>query len=215
MRDVGAGSLSTAELLAILLRTGLRNENVLHMAERLLSDYGNLKALHLATFDELASQRGMAVAKTAQVKAALELGRRMQVEAPVANPVINSPKDVYDAVGTEMVYLDHEELRVLVVDSRNRVVHTEKLYQGTINASTLRTAEVFREAVRRNQPNIIVVHNHPSGDPTPSPDDEHATRLLVQAGDLLEIKVLDHIIVAHNEGQRYFSMKDSRRGFDS
>ncbi len=214
LRDRGAQALSNSELLAILLRVGRRNESVVSMSTRLLRDLGGLKGLHQATFDELASQPGMAVAKTAQIKAALELGRRLQVESPEQRPIISGPQDIYNLVGSDMVFLDHEELRVLVLDTRNHVVHTESLYRGTVNAAHVRTAEVFREAVRRNQPNIIVVHNHPSGDPTPSPDDESTTRLLVEAGKALDIKVLDHVIVAHNDGARFASMKDMGLGFE-
>ena len=215
LRDQGAPALSNSELLAILLRVGRRNESVVSMATRLLRDMDGLKGLQQATFDEISKQPGMAVAKTAQIKAALELGRRLQAEAPEERPVISGPEDVYNIVGSEMVFLEHEELRVLVLDTRNHVVHVEALYRGTVNSSQVRTAEVFREAVRRNQPNVIVVHNHPSGDPAPSPDDERTTRHLVEAGKALEIQVLDHIVVAHNQGTRYVSMRNMRLGFDS
>ena len=215
LRDRGAQALSNSELLAILLRVGRRNESVVTMSTRLLRDIGGLKGLHQATFDELARQPGMAIAKTAQIKAALELGRRLQVEAPEQRPVISGPEDVYNVVGSDMVLLDHEELRVLVLDTKNHVVHIESLYRGTVNSSHVRTAEVFREAVRRNQPGIIIVHNHPSGDPTPSSDDERTTRQLIEAGNALDIKVLDHIIVAHSEGVRFASMREMRLGFDS
>ena len=214
LRDQGAQALSNSELLAILLRVGRRNESVITMSTRLLRDLGGLKGLQQATFDELARQPGMAVAKTAQIKAALELGRRLQIASPEQRPVISGPEDVYNVVGSDMVFLDHEELRVLVLDTKNHVVHTESLYRGTVNSSHVRTAEVFREAVRRNQPSIIVVHNHPSGDPTPSSDDERTTRHLIEAGNALDIKVLDHIVVAHNEGARFASMKEMRLGFD-
>ena len=215
LRDQGAQAVSNSELLAILLRVGRQNESVVSMATRLLRDLGGVKGLHQATFDELARQPGMAVAKTAQIKAALELGRRLQVESPEQRPIISGPEDVYNLVGSDMVFLDHEELRVLVLDTKNHVVHMESLYRGTVNSSHVRIAEVFREAVRRNQPNIIVVHNHPSGDPTPSSDDERTTRNLIEAGKTLEIQLLDHVVVAHNEGPRFVSMKNMRLGFDS
>lgn len=183
------------------------------MATRLLRELGGLKGIHQAPFDELASQPGLAVAKTAQIKAALELGRRLQAEAPEQRPVIRSAEDVYRIVASDMEFLQHEELRILVLDTKNHVIHIESLYRGTVNSSHVRTAEVFREAVRRNQPNIIVVHNHPSGDLTPSSDDERTTRHLVEAGKALDIKVLDHVIVAHNDGKRFLSMRDMRLGF--
>ncbi len=213
LRDQGAQALSNSELLAILLRVGRRNESAVTMATRLLQN--GLKGLQQAAFDELAGQPGLGMAKAAQIKAALELGRRLQAEAPETRPAITGPEDVYTIVGAEMVFLEHEELRVLVLDSRNRVVHIETLYRGTANSSHVRTAEVFREAVRRNQPQIIVVHNHPSGDPTPSADDVRATRFMAEAGKTLEIEVLDHIVVAHNQGRRFVSMRDSRLGFDA
>lgn len=214
LRALTAQALSNSELLAILLRVGRRNESVVTMSTRLLRDLGGLKGLQQATFDELAGQPGMAVAKTAQIKAAMELGRRLQIESPEQRPVISRPADVYNVVGSDMVFLEHEELWVLVLDTGNHVVHTESLYRGTVNSSHVRTAEVFREAVRRNQPSIIVVHNHPSGDPTPSPDDERTTRHLVEAGKMLEIQLLDHIVVAHNQEARFASMRDMGLGFD-
>ena len=213
LRDHGADALSNSELLAILLRVGRANESVVTMATRLLGQLGGLKGLHVASFDELARQPGLAIAKTAQIKAALELGRRLQIESPEQRPVITSPEDVYRIVASDMVFLQHEELRVLVLDTKNHVVHVESLYRGTVNSSNVRTAEVFREAVRRNQPHVIIVHNHPSGDPTPSPDDERATRHLIAAGQTLDIKLLDHVVVAHNDARPYLSMRDMRLGF--
>ena len=215
LRDRGPQALSNTELLAILLRVGRQNESAVTMSTRLLRDLGGLRGLHTASFDELSNQPGLAVAKTAQIMAALELGRRVQLEAPEQRPRISGPEDVYNLVGAEMVFLDHEELRVLVLDTRQHVAHIESLYRGTVNSSQVRTAEVFREAVRRNLPNIIVVHNHPSGDPTPSPDDRRTTRQLIAAGKALDVQVLDHVVVAHSEGPRYVSMRDRGIGFTS
>ena len=214
LRDLGAQSLSTPELLAILLRVGRRDENVITMATRLLADNEGVKGLEQAAFHELASRPGMGVAKTAQIKAALELGRRLMQADPTERRIISGPGDVYDVVGADMVFLEHEELRVLVLSTRNHVIDVTTVYRGTVNSSQVRVAEVFREPVRRNQPSIIVVHNHPSGDVTPSPDDERTTRRLVEAGKTLEIDVLDHVIVGYSATRPFMSMRDAGLGYD-
>lgn len=214
LRDLGAQSLSTPELLAILLRVGRKDENVITMATRLLAEHEGVKGLEQAAFHELASRPGLGVAKTAQIKAALELGRRLMQADPSQRRIISSPQDVYDVVGAEMVFLEHEELRVIVLNTRNHVIDVATIYRGTVNSSNVRVAEVFREAVRRNQPSMIVVHNHPSGDVTPSPDDERTTRLLVAAGKTLEIEVLDHVIIGYNAERPFISMRDAGLGYD-
>lgn len=211
LRDAGPEALSTGELLAILLRTGSTRENVLQQSGRLLSTWGGLGGLARVSFAELCAQHGMGEAKACQVKAALELGRRLAVSlSGDERPQISSPDQVAALIQTEMSLLPQESLRVVLLTTKNHVVGIREVYRGTVSSSQVRPAEVFREAVRETCPSIIVVHNHPSGDPTPSPDDIAVTRDLVAAGDLLEIEVLDHLVIG---GGRFVSMKQQRLGF--
>ena len=210
MARVGEGALSTAELLAIILRTGVGGESVLDMATRLLSSYGGLSGLARASVPELMAEKGLAEAKTAQLKAALELGRRMLSVSPEDRFVIRSPTDVAQLLMAEMAHLEQEHFRVLYLDTRNRLLGSETVYVGSLNASHIRVGEVFRDAVKRNCAAIIVVHNHPSGDPTPSPEDVEVTRQLVAAGNLLDIDVLDHLVIGQ---QRFVSLRERGLGF--
>ena len=210
LREHGAGALSNAELLAILLRTGSQGENVLVQAGRLLSTWNGLPGLARVSFAELERAFGMGEAKTSQVKAALELGKRLVTALPEERPEIREPRDVANLLSTEMSLLDQESLRVVLLNTKNRVVAIREVHRGNVNSARVRPAEVFRDAVRETCPALIVVHNHPSGDPTPSPDDAAVTRDLVAAGELLEIDVLDHIVIG---GGRFVSMKAQKLGF--
>jgi len=209
--SAGEGALSTTELLAIILRTGVGGESVLDMASRLISRYGGLAGLARASFAELRAEKGLGPAKTAQLKAALELGRRMLLASPEERLVVRSPADVAQLMMAEMAHLEQEHFRVLYLDTRNRLLGSEVVYVGSLNASHIRVGEVFRDAVKRNCAAIIVVHNHPSGDPTPSPEDVQVTRQLVAAGALLDIEVLDHLIVGQ---QRFVSLRERGLGFE-
>ena len=211
LAQAGEGALSTAELLAIVLRTGVGGENVLSLATRLLSAYGGLPGLARATFAELQVVKGLGPAKSAQLKAALELGRRMLVASPDQRFVVRSPADVAQLLMAEMAHLEQEHFRVLYLDTRNHVLGSATLYVGSLNASHIRVAEVFRDAVKRNCAAIIVAHNHPSGDPTPSPEDVNVTRQLTQAGRLLDIELLDHLVVGQ---QRFVSLRERGLGFE-
>jgi len=206
----GEGALSTSELLAIILRTGTGGESVLDMASRLLSCYGGLAGLARASFAELEAERGMGEAKTSQLKAAIELGRRMLLSSPEDRFLVRSPSDVAQLLMSEMAHLQQEHFQVLYLDTRNRLLGSETVYVGSLNASHIRVAEVFRDAVKRNCAAIIVAHNHPSGDPTPSPEDVEVTRQLVAAGNLLDIEVLDHLIIGQ---QRFVSLRERGLGF--
>ncbi len=150
------------------------------------------------SFPELCKVSGVGPAKAAQLKAAIELGRRLSMIQPQEQVIISSPQDVADQVQYKMANLEQEELWVLLLDSRNHHMRTVQLYKGSLNSSSVRPAEIFRDAIRHNAANIIVVHNHPSGDPSPSPEDIHLTRVLIEAGKMLELQVLDHIIVGAN-----------------
>jgi DNA repair protein RadC len=210
LAKLGPQSLTNAELLAILLRVGMVGETAVQVGQRLLQTFGGISGIHRASFDELSSQKGIKLAKAAQIKAAIELGRRLVLEAPEERPTIHSPAEAAELVQYEMSALEQEELRVLLLDTRNRVQHIETIYRGSVNSSQVRVAEIFKTAIRRNASNIIVIHNHPSGDPTPSPDDIAITRAILQAGDLLDVKLLDHIIVGRG---RFVSLKERGLGF--
>ena len=206
----GANSLSNAELLAIILRTGTRDENVLLVAQRLLANFGGLAGLVQGSIPEIGSEKGLGPAKVAQIKAALELGRRLLIEAPDERPQIRSPADAANLVMSEMGLLEQEHLRTMLLDTKNRVLATPTIYQGSLNTSLIRVGELFREAIRANCASLIVVHNHPSGDPTPSPEDVAVTKQIVEAGRLLDVEVLDHLIIGR---QRFVSLKERGLGF--
>jgi DNA repair protein RadC len=206
----GPAALSTAELLAIILRVGGRGENAIRMAERLLSRFGGLAGLARAGFDELRGQHGMGEAKATQIKAALELGRRLLATSPLERPQITGPADAANLLQLEMQQLEQEQLRTVLLDTKNFVQRVSTVYSGSLNSAVVRIGEVFRDAIRANAASIIVAHNHPSGDPTPSPEDVRVTELLVEAGRLLDIEVLDHLIIGRN---RFVSLKEQRLGF--
>ncbi len=210
LAEHGAQALTNAELLAILLRVGIQGENAVEVGQRLLQDCGGLHGLHRASFAELCAMRGLGQAKAAQIKAAIELGKRLRNEDPDDRPMVHSPADAAALVEYEMSALVQEHLRIIVLDTRNRVLSVEKQYMGSLNASTVRVGELFRAAIQRTAASIILAHNHPSGDPSPSPEDVNLTRSAVQAGKLLDIEVLDHIIIGRN---RYVSLKEKGLGF--
>jgi len=210
LRDAGPGSLSNQELLAILLRTGQANESALAVASRLLGRFDGLVGLARSSFADLCAERGLGPAKAAQLQAALELGRRVGAAQPAERPVIRYPADVANLLQGEMGLLDQEHLRVLLLNTRNHVLATHEVYHGNVHTAVVRIGELFREALRQNAPCIILVHNHPSGDPSPSSDDVRMTEQAVAAGDILDIEVLDHIVIAHG---KFASMKEQKKGF--
>lgn len=206
----GAQSLNTAELLAILLRVGVKGENAVQLGQRILQTFGGLSGLHRAGFDEVQAQHGVGEAKASALKAAIELGRRLSLQAPEERPSINSPADAAALVQYEMSALEQEHLRVILLDTRNQVVDIVELYRGSLNASPVRVAEIFKPAIRRNAASLILVHNHPSGDPTPSADDLVLTRAVREAGRLLDLELLDHLVIGQG---RFISMKERRLAF--
>ena len=210
LRKLGSQALSSAELLAILLRVGVTGENAVQVGQRLLQTFGGLAGLHKASFEEVRAQHGVGDAKAAQIKAAIELGRRLTLESPDERLAINSPAEAAALVQYEMSGLEQEHLRVILLDTRNRVLDTVEIYRGSVNSSQVHIGEVFKPAIRRNATAIIVIHNHPSGDPTPSPDDVAVTRAILQAGKLLDVNVLDHMIIGQG---RWVSLKERGLGF--
>jgi DNA repair protein RadC len=212
LEHLGAQVLSTAELLAILLRAGVPGENAVQVGQRLLGEFKGLAGLHRAPFEELCNQHGIGKAKAAQIKAAIELGHRLAVVSPDERPTINSPADAAALVAYDMSALEQEHLRVILLDTRNRVLDIVEVYKGSVNSSQVHVGELFKPAIRRNAAAVIIVHNHPSGDPTPSPDDGAVTRAIVQAGKLLDVEVLDHMVIGQGQG-KWVSMKERGLGF--
>lgn len=210
LAQYGAGALSNAELLAIILRVGTGGENVLNLSQRLLNTHG-LTGLYRKSVAELSEEKGLGEAKVVQIKAAFELGRRLLLASPDERPQIRTPADAANILMSEMSLLEQEHLRVMLLDTRNRVQATPTVYVGSLNTAMIRVAEIFREAIRHNSAALIVAHNHPSGDPTPSPEDVSVTREIIQAGRLLDIEVLDHLII----GQQHFvSLKERALAFE-
>ena len=210
LRAYGAGSLSNAELTAILLRTGLKGENVLALSSRLLVDFKGLDGIARASFEDLSGQRGISMAKACQILAGIELGRRVSSPSPQELPTIVTPEDIARLLTPEMAYLPREELRVVLMNTKHQVVHVEKLYTGNVNSAIVRPAEVFAGALKRNCPSIAVVHNHPSGDPTPSDEDIETTSKLFEVSRLLEIELVDHVVIGQGKS---VSMRERRLGF--
>src|SRR6266568_4147069 len=202
----GVKTLSTAELIALVLSSVSAQGDPLAMASKLLDIYG-VGGLKNIDENELASE-GLTKAKARLFKVVCELALRLSLSDPGEHRQIKSPSDAAALLQPFMAHLDHEEFRVLVLDTKNCVVANILLYQGTVNSSVLRASEVFRQAIVRNCPNIIVAHNHPSSDPSPSPEDIEVTRQLLEAGKLLDIDLLDHIIVGN---PRFTSLKEQMR----
>lgn len=210
LEHYGAAALSTTELLAIILRVGTKDENVIRLSQRLLTSYGGLAGLAHAPFSELTEFKGLGPAKATQLKAAFELGRRLLVAAPSERPTVKSPADAANLVLLEMAGLEQEHLRTIILDTKNHVLKIHTVYIGSLNTAVMRVGELFREAIRLNSAALIIVHNHPSGDPTPSAEDVQVTRQVVEAGKLLSIDVLDHLVIGQ---ARWVSLKERGLGF--
>ena len=205
----GAAALSDAELIAILLRTGVEGANAVEVARQLIAKYGSLGALSRCSVKEIAAIKGIGLAKGAQLAAAFGLGHRL-AHANFAGRKVGTPEEVYELLGPEMRALHKESLRVVLLDTRFHLLKLEEISLGTVNESIAHPREVFRPALVYSAYAIIVVHNHPSGDPSPSQADHGLTRRLREAAELLQIKLLDHVIIgAPAEGRSpYFSFKE-------
>lgn len=201
----GVQALSNTELLAILLRTGSNGETALDVAARILSGPDGLRYLAEATLDDLKSVKGVGLAKAAQIKAAVELGRRVSAARRGERPVIKSPSDVANLVMEEMRYLDREHFRVVSLNNKNRVLAINPVSVGSLSSSLVHPREVFKNSIKQSAAAVVLVHNHPSGDPTPSREDAEVTTRLAEAGKILGIEVLDHVIIGDN---RYVSLKE-------
>lgn len=211
LRRYGPGALSSGELLAIVLGSGGRGLSALDLGNQVLARLKGLGGIQKATFDELQDVFAVGPAKAAQIKAALELGKRLVVERPAESKLkMHSPLDVAMLLMGDMGTLEQEELRVLLVNARNELDDSRMVYRGNVTSAQVRPAEVLRDAVRTNMPAVVLVHNHPSGDPSPSSADIEVTKEILEAGRILGISVLDHIVIG---GGRFVSMQEQKLGF--
>ncbi|PKH08457.1 MULTISPECIES: DNA repair protein RadC [Planomicrobium] len=195
----GATSLSNQELIAIMLRTGTRQESVLHLANRVLNHFEQIQQLKDASIEELTSINGIGQAKAVQLLAAVELGRRLSSKQTDAKFTIRSPKDAASFLMADMTSLKQEHFVVLFLNIKNQVLHRQTIFVGSLNASIVHPREIFREAVRRSAASIVCAHNHPSGNPAPSPEDIAVTKRLMEAGSIVGIELLDHIIIGDHQ----------------
>ena len=207
---LGAGALSDSELIAILLRTGMVGANAIDVARELLKKYQSLGGLSRCTVAELAKVKGVGPAKAVQLAAAFGLATRLAREQ-LTKQKLDSPELVYDLLGTEMRALSRESLRVVLLDTKLQLMRTEEVSSGSLNESTAHPREIFRPAIIHSAYAVILVHNHPSGDPAPSDADHRLTRRLAEAATLLQIRLFDHIIIgtADNGRRPYFSFREA------
>jgi DNA repair protein RadC len=206
--QAGTQAVSDAELIAAVLQT----KDALDLAYDLLQMAGgSLLRLPQLTRNQLKQLSGIGDAQAARLQAALELGKRTLMAQAEEKPRVTSPADAANLLMFEMMNLEQEHLRVILLDTRNRVLATPTIYVGSLNTSVVRIGELFKAAIRDNAAAVIVAHNHPSSDPSPSPEDIHVTRQMVKAGKLLDVSVLDHIIIGRN---RWVSLKERGLGFD-
>ncbi|UII57968.1 DNA repair protein RadC [Cytobacillus spongiae] len=201
----GPESLSNHELIALLLRTGTKDESVLQLANRLLTHFEGLRLLKEATLAEITSIKGIGEAKAIQVLAAVEIGRRISNLSYDDRYVIRSPEDGAKYVMNDMRFLTQEHFVCLYLNTKNQVLHKQTIFVGSLNASIVHPREVFKEAFRRSAASIICLHNHPSGDPSPSKEDIEVTKRLAECGKIIGIDVLDHLIIGEN---KFVSLKE-------
>ncbi len=195
LRTLGAGALSNAELLAILLRSGSRNESAVQMATRILARVGNLRNLPDLSLEELQENKGIGPDKAVTIKAALELGSRMATTPRQVAESIVTPGQAADLFMEELRYKKKEYFKILLLNTKNHVISREEISVGSLSASIVHPREIFNIPLRKSAASIILFHNHPSGDPTPSQQDLEVTRRLVDAGNILGVTVRDHIII--------------------
>ncbi len=207
----GAGGLTAAELIGLVWGSGSARRNVVELAEEALARFDGLAGLARASGPEIEGITGIGTAKSSQLIAAFELGRRQLADWPTGRWSVRSPRDLADRLVLQMGRLEREELWVVVLNTKNVVLRVVPVYRGNVSASLVRIGELFQDAVRLGATGVILVHNHPSGDPTPSPDDLHLTAEALAAGRLLDIELLDHLVVGHDA---WVSLRDRGVAFD-
>ena len=191
----GPQALTTAELLAILIRVGNQERSAVSLGEHLLAEFGSISEVAAASVEELSVVKGIGEAKAAQIKAAIEFGKRASLFGSSDRPTINTPQDAANLVMSDLRYLKKETLKSILVDTKARVIAVKTVSIGDLTSSIVHPREVFKDAVLASAASIIVAHNHPSGDPTPSADDVSITKRLISAGEILGIELLDHLVV--------------------
>jgi len=201
----GAESLSNQELLAILLRTGTKEESVLVLANRVLNVFERLHHLKHATIEEMVAIKGIGEVKAIQLLAAIELGRRLAQKQNDEKFTIRSPQDAAAYLMPDMTSLNQEHFVVLFLNIKNQVIHKQTIFIGSLNASIVHPREIFREAVKRSAASIICAHNHPSGVPTPSSEDIEVTKRIEEAGYIIGIELIDHVIIGDHQ---FISLKE-------
>ena len=202
----GVDTLSNEELLAILLRTGTKGENVIALSSRLLAELDGLDGLLNVSYEEASKIKGIKKVKACQIIAMMELVNRIRTFKSQKEMIkISSPKDIASLLINEMVNLKQEVFKLILLNTKNIVIGTKDIFKGTLNSSIVHPREVFKEAIQRGRANVIVCHNHPSGDPSPSKEDIDITIRLKECGNIIGIGVLDHIIIGNN---KYVSLKE-------
>ena len=191
----GAQALTTAELIAILIRVGNAERSAVSLGEYLLAEFGSIKGVATASLEQLADVKGLGEAKAAQIKAAIEFGNRLALFTEDARPAIGGPRDVSNLLMPDLRHQKKEHLKSLLLDTKNRVLAIRTVSIGDLSSSIVHPREVFKDAVVASAASIIVAHNHPSGDPTPSAEDVSVTKRLIQAGEIMGIDLLDHIVI--------------------
>jgi DNA repair protein RadC len=211
LAEKGAGALSHAELVAILLRTGRKGMSAVEIAQELLQKFGTLTGLERASLDELREVKGVGRDKAIALKAAFTLARRMAQELHGDAPMLDTPSSVADYLREEVRGYDVEHFKVVLLNTRRKLIRVEAVSQGLVDTILVHPREVFRQAIAANASALILAHNHPSGDPTPSEADVRVTRDLIRAGQLLKIEVLDHVILGRRstpDGKDYVSLRE-------
>ena len=208
---LGADALSHAELIAILLRTGMRGQSAIDIGQQLVREYKTLGNLARASVEELRQIKGIGRDKAVTLKAAFTLARRMAAEIPEVRPLLDDPESIANHIREEFREKEVEEFRAILLDTRRRLIRTEQITSGILDTAIVHPREVFKKAISANASALVLVHNHPSGDPTPSKADIQVTRDLIRAGQLMKIDVLDHIILGQRNTERdrdYVSLKE-------
>lgn len=202
----GPEAMSTSELLALIIRTGNKEDTAIELANKLLTHAGGLKFLRDLSLEELQEVRGIGVAKAAQISATVQLGRRIRMANFESDKeVITSPRDVANLLLAKLSFLEREHFVIILLNTKNKVISIEKISIGSLNNSIVHPREVFKPAIRRNSAAVILAHNHPSGNPEPSSEDIEVTSRLQEAGELIGIDVLDHLIIGN---KNYISLKE-------
>ena len=204
LQKFGPEALSAQELLALIIGRGIPRKSVMSIAQELLAKFGNVKAISQASIEELSQIKGIGLAKAAQIKACFELGRREELEPELKNFDIKDPEAVVKAIRASIKDKAKEHFKLILLNPRNKIIGISTISIGTLNASLVHPREVFKDAIVHSAASVVLAHNHPSGDPEPSEDDITITKRLVEAGKILGIEVIDHIIIGKND---YYSFR--------